>query len=1159
MHVLKATLFSKVVSLKVMDAFYTSFFKRILFCIIVFSGQFAQAQVVKAGEFFWKHKQADTYELGLSLYRPCGGALLDSIQTIEIIATDLTPNDSLFIDLKKVSSDFISFHCDTLSNICGELGTLDSANQGIEKQVFTAIIDFSQGKLSQLTQSGACVFRFYFQNYQRALISTVDTSQKLSSFTVDAEMNLCGINQSYQAGSDNSPIFTTPPLTYNFCSFSSFSYHDGGFDVDMDSVVYSLEEPLWNKHEALTYVTNYSKLFPVRVYCRMGTPTCNCRSSRLAQGFCFDPFFGSYLYTPTNCGESALIVVKATQYKLDSTGQKWIYAGYTKREFNLKTLEDNSMNNTPVLFDISYPTICEGERVCVTVRADDEFFMSSNNTQSRKDTIQLAWNQVFMDATFELDSVYTSTTNGVTVENSIATLCVQTKIGDASPSPYIFSITATDKYCPYNAVSAKAYAFLVKPVPEFKMHITGNSCGKYQLQLNSVKKFPYRDSIIASWKVLNDQDQVVAEGNKTSDSFKLNKFGTYIVQTTAYHFKSNCNIQTLDTLYFAPDSIDGVFISPIIHSNDTLQCFKELRFDLSGSSIIQNDSVDTQFWTFSTLETDTFWGTTVSKRLDTVGVLHAFFHVTSNLGCMEKVAKQLVVVQNPIASPVFEDTVLCFNHHLFVGKIGSNDSQAQFMQYHWSFSDSPDSVFSGTVVQKNFPNPAIYEAQLVAIDSNYCSDTASLFLETLPVIPAKISVVDSGEYVLCSPAKMIFNAQIDTPFNAFVSGYLWEFSSQSFASDSVVESSFNADTGHFAQLITVASNGCSDTSIYYFDVFQPPHAYFELSDTAVCPNIEVQFFADSTMQSNQFIWKVNTVFLGNGPSNIFDAEMEGYYKVQLVVESKEHCTDTAYRNLTVYPNPETSIHMLSAAEACSNEAAFEMLDSSTIAIGKIENNRWYYTDTFVLNADKLLFSPSEEGSYLVFLEAISNQGCTAMDSIELRVLHTPAALPIIGDTLFFVGDTIVFQVQEDLLYSYKWKHTAPLGYHLNFNNQPIYTVVWTDTGKAEVSYSVYADPACADSAFLNVYVKARSLTSHVPPALASQLNCYPNPVVDKLMLPEWENISNLSIYNHVGKLMLSTNPAPELDLSFLSPGTYFVEGKAPNGTTFRRRIVKITP
>ena len=1141
-----------------MDNINTTFFLRILFFIFVFCGQFAQAQVVRAGEFFWKHQQANIYEIGLAIYRHCNGAMLDSTQTIEIIATDLSPTDSLFVDLKWVSSDIVSFHCDTVQNICGELGSLDSTNQGLEKQVFTAIIDFGQGKLSQLQQNGACVFRFYFQNYQRAFVATLDSSQKASSFTVDAELNLCGVKKAFYSGIDHSPLFTNPPLVYSNCN-SLFSYHDGGFDKDGDSVVYSLEAPLWNKQEEVTYAANYSNLFPVKVYCRFGTSQCNCRQRRPIEGFCFDPFLGSYTYYPTNCGESSLIVIKATQYKLDSTGHNWIYAGYTKREFNLKTIYSSFSNNSPMIYDLSYPTLCEGERVCMQVHVEDEEFATAFGTQPWKDTIQMTWNQVFKDATFEVDSHYTVTTNGVTVVKRSAKLCFQTQVGDARPMPYIFSVTASDKYCPYKGVTAKAFAFLVKPAPEFKVHITGNPCGNYQMKLNSIKKFPFRDSIIAVWKVLDEQDDVVAQGNKTSDSFKLNEFGTYRLQTTAYHYRSNCNVQTIDTIYFAPDSLQRVLISPMINSNETLQCFKEHQFDLSANATIKNDSIVAQFWTFSDNESDTFWQTSVSKRLDSVGSVQAFLHVSSYLGCLEKAAKSLVVVPNPTAMLAFEDTVLCFKQHKFFGNIDSNDSQSQLLQYLWSFSDSPDSFLTGNTVAKRFHNPGKYKAQLVAIDSNLCSDTASLFLEALPVIQSSIGIVDSGENAFCSPAKINFFAQNDTFYNAFVSGYLWEFSNQLFSNDSVVEGSFNADTGHYAQLVTETNNGCFDTSTLFFKVYSRPKAQFEFSDSVVCLGENVFLIADSSTLSNQFFWNVNLHAIGSGSQMIFDADKDGDYEVQLVVKSKEQCTDTFSRILSVTPRPSAKIHMLSPTDACSNNAFFEMIDSSSISLGSIVNNTWRFSDSMVVNENKVAFNPNQEGTYNVFLEVLSNQGCTGLDSVVLNVKHSPTVLPIIGDSLFYVDDTITYLVQENLFYTYEWKHSPPFGYHINSNNQASYTVFWTDTGWAQVSYIVYADPACSDSAFLNVYIQARNSTSNRYPEFVAPLSFYPNPVIDKLMLPEWENIVILTLYNNEGKRILNASPEPQLDLSFLTPGTYIVEGISKNGSLFRSKIVKINP
>jgi hypothetical protein len=61
------------------------------------------------------------------------------------------------------------------------------------------------------------------------------------------------------------------------------------------------------------------------------------------------------------------------------------------------------------------------------------------------------------------------------------------------------------------------------------------------------------------------------------------------------------------------------------------------------------------------------------------------------------------------------------------------------------------------------------------------------------------------------------------------------------------------------------------------------------------------------------------------------------------------------------------------------------------------------------------------------------------------------------------------------------------------------------------------------------------------------------------MLPEWENIVILTLYNNEGKRILNASPEPQLDLSFLTPGTYIMEGISKNGSLFRSKIVKINP
>ncbi len=73
---------------------------------------------------------------------------------------------------------------------------------------------------------------------------------------------------------------------------------------------------------------------------------------------------------------------------------------------------------------------------------------------------------------------------------------------------------------------------------------------------------------------------------------------------------------------------------------------------------------------------------------------------------------------------------------------------------------------------------------------------------------------------------------------------------------------------------------------------------------------------------------------------------------------------------------------------------------------------------------------------------------------------------------------------------------------------------------------------------------------------ATLFSIYPNPTNGVLTINSASTISDITVYNNLGQLLLTSEKTDQVDISSLSDGIYFVKIKAENGQTETKKVVK---
>lgn len=514
--------------------------------VIIFNTLKVNATHVMGSDIVWKCLGNHRYEVTLKFYRDCQGIAFSGSKTMQFNCVR-GGSGSTSINLPRTTWRDITPSCVGVNNPCGTPGNQGFAGEGVEEHLYTNVIDFNSGQLKAMRDAGCCRFRMTFGECCRN--GSITTGGANANYSTDAEIDICNIDNSIKKGCDDSPDLRNVPIGYLCCN-QPFYFNNGVVDIDGDSLYFSLVASQSAQGTSVNYSSPFNPTtWPMTGYCRSGRGPCACRNRRPIEGICFDPVTGDLAFLPIDCDEVGILVIKVEQFRLDSNANEWLYIGYTKRDLQLQVVNCGD-NNPPLLRDLQNPTICEGERICVTIIAEDEEYAGSNGVQPWKDTIDLTWNQGLPGATFEVGDPYFVFNNGITYAMREVEICWQTKLGDGRESPYLFTITARDRACPRNAVSSRGYAIRVKRTAYADRIYAPGDCGRFAMHSIPHDSFWYKGTYQHLWEIRDSTNtgEPVFRSNRRTDSLQFLEGGKYIISYTVDNPPLNCPSVYSDTI-----------------------------------------------------------------------------------------------------------------------------------------------------------------------------------------------------------------------------------------------------------------------------------------------------------------------------------------------------------------------------------------------------------------------------------------------------------------------------------------------------------------------------------------------------------------------------------------------------------------------------------
>ncbi len=340
----------------------------------------------------------NSFEIELSFYRDCAGIEADSIADI-FFQSSCYPSSSIQISLIPGTGQEISPTCPNNTTTCNG-GTFT----GIQEYIYRGVINLP----------GPCVDWQFSYNLccRNNAITNIDAPGQTNIY-IYANLN------NVITPCNNSPTFSNKPVPFA-CRGQQFCYNHGAYDVDGDSLVYSLITPYDSPGLPITYSTPWTATNPLTS----------------SPGVTLNPQTGDICMTPTNL-EITVMAVLVQEFR------NGFLIGEVERDIQFTIIDCN--NIIPTVSGINgtnsfSQSVCAGTQTCFNISSGDV-----NGTQN-----------TFIDWDYSIPNATFTTFPG---QRETATFCWTPTTAQISTNPYCFTVTVRDDNCPF--VGSQIYAFCI--------------------------------------------------------------------------------------------------------------------------------------------------------------------------------------------------------------------------------------------------------------------------------------------------------------------------------------------------------------------------------------------------------------------------------------------------------------------------------------------------------------------------------------------------------------------------------------------------------------------------------------------------------------------------------------------------------------------------
>lgn len=507
-----------------------------------------QAKHILGAEVLYQQLSPGIYKVKLKVYRDCaeckfnghgGGNNTEVCSEIPDLVVrpsagekDAGKNIGT-IALTRVSIKKLTPTCNTVSDLCS---TSPGINIGFEEHVLEGVFTSDLYK-----QMGYCKVDLSISMSSRSeyLSPSGLQSQNFYNYTT---IEICSFSANNQVVFTNTPFFIVgqnQPIHFS----NSVLLTDPN-----DSISFKLKAAKISPNRTLDYPTGVSAEIPVNVNCS-SSPCLPDPNKLNPEGFYLNSQNGDIVFMPITINQFGVIVIEVEQWGTTIFGQRKLKS-VTRRDFQIKVIQ--ATNNVPLFSpNIFSTTVCEGNKVCFTIQANDRIFASRP-----ADSVSFYVSNLIPDATFVVKPL----ANAPYKEGEF---CWQTKQGDYRKEPYRFSVKIKDNACPLNANSSRTFEIHVEKKLDYSISKQLRPCNKYSFEaVNNSSEDDDKNNVLWTVKDWNQNNIFIQAGKRFDYNFPIG--GRFYIQCDIISSLTGCKLVLTDSIIIPQFSkiraeIDTVF------------------------------------------------------------------------------------------------------------------------------------------------------------------------------------------------------------------------------------------------------------------------------------------------------------------------------------------------------------------------------------------------------------------------------------------------------------------------------------------------------------------------------------------------------------------------------------------------------------------------
>ncbi len=531
-------------------------------------------------------------------------------------------------------------------------------------------------------------------------------------------------------------------------------------------------------------------------------------------------------------------------------------------------------------------------------------------------------------------------------------------------------------------------------------------------------------------------------------------------------------------------------------TNDTAQCLVDNIFSYTNTSTI--GGIDTLFynWTLgdgmvNASDTDVIHSYTAANTY-TVKLV-----ATSNYGCKDSITSGVETYAHPQSAFGINDSAQCLNNQAYVFTDSSTIANGSIDEYFWRFGNGDTSTITSPTKNDYLAHDTVM-VQLITRSNQNCYDTAAKELIIFPVPQVQFTLPDT---VLCF-VNHSFTFDDNSTIAYGTLSYQWQFGNgaTSAAADTIYTYP-NYSTLYQIGLNVFSDQGCAASGTDSVYLYQNPVADFIILDSAKCLRANsFTFFDNSTIPSGTFSqsWQFGDGDTSTQTNPIHTYTVSDTLEVKLTAISDLGCTDTAEKQIIVFPQPATS-YVVDDIEQCFDGHVFNFRDTSTIIYGTLTYN-WDFGD----GTSSIITTPVKNyttaDTFNIIYTVTSNQGCDSTATGQVYINPSPTNVGFAtNDTIQCFDDNQFVYTNSTALSTGTLFYTWSLGNGSTVGSRDA-SLIYLSTDTLTVKMVITTDKNCKDSATQTIYI-------HPNPSVSFNVNdpiqCFGGNTFD------FNNISNV--------------------------------------------------